>query len=196
MSRTFLTGCAALAVAALLTQPAGAQTISGTVNVSGFVQAQCGTVVGSSVFSGSIGLGQLAQSNGTLLTTLTQSNSGAPAGTTALELGCSTVNSTVTLSATELTTSTAIPSNSFSNTIDYTAEVEITMAAGGFTHVTYTTAQAAPAPTVQTVVGQFAAVPENFEIKVYGLNAVNGASSILVAGTYTGVITIGVATAA
>ncbi len=194
MRRMLLPGCAALAGCLIL--PAGAQTVSGTVNVTGFVQAQCGTIVGATTFSGTIELGQLAESNGTLLTGLEQSNVSSPAGSTSFELGCSTVNSTVTLSATELATSTPPPSGAFSNTVDYTAEVEIAMAAGGYTRITYTTAPVAPAPTVQTVRGQFAVIAGNFEVNVYGLSATNGPSSILVAGDYTSVITIEVATAA
>lgn len=183
---------AILSAAAAL--PATAQTVTGQVTVNGFVAARCwASLEGDTTFSGIISLGELTQTNGTLSSSLTASNAASPAGMVAFLVGCSGSGSTVTLSATRLSNPVEPALPTWSNDIDYTAQINIAMAAGGFQTVNYTTAATPPAATVSAISGVYANANNNFEVKVFGLTAENGASSFLVPGSYQGIISISVA---
>lgn len=188
----------ALATSALLSiaAPAFAQTVTGTTVVQGFVAPRCGaTLAGDSTFNGTINLGELTQTNGTLSSTLAGSGTNSVAGQADFLVGCTGGGQTVTLSATRLSNTLAPNLPTSSNDIDFTAQAKIALAVGGFATVDYTTAAALPAPTAQTIPGVFANVPGNFQIRIFGLSAENGASSLLVAGNYTSTITVLVAPA-
>lgn len=181
----------ALLIAATQAAPAFAQTVTGQVDVNGFVTARCGsTFEGDSSFTGSIALGELSQTSGTLSTTLSNTTTSAPAGEVLFTVGCTSVASTVTLSATRLSNPVAPTLPTASNDIDYMAEIKIALANGGFASINYRTAPATPAPTVSALSDIYANQPNNFSVRVYDLEAENGATSFLVAGNYTSVITI------
>lgn len=181
----------ALLIAATQAAPAFAQTVTGQVDVNGFVTARCGsTFEGDSSFTGSIALGELSQTSGTLSTTLSNTTTSAPAGEVLFTVGCTSVASTVTLSATRLSNPVAPTLPTASNDIDYMAEIKIALANGGFANINYRTAAATPAPTVSALSDIYANQPNNFSVRVYDLEAENGATSFLVAGNYTSVITI------
>ena len=186
-----LIAASAILMTAALAAPAAAQTVSGQVDVSGFVSARCGsTYEGDPTFSGSIALGELSQTSGTLSTALANTTTSAPAGDVLFTVGCTSVASTVTLSATRLSNPVAPTLPTASNDIDYMAEIKIALANGGFAMINYRTAAAAPAPTVSALSDISANQPNNFSVRVYDLDAENGADSFLVAGSYTSVITI------
>ena len=190
--RLLCTTGAALVLATLLAGNAGAQTVTGTVAVSGFVAPRCGaTYAGSSSFSGLIELGELSAPGGTLSPVFTGSSASNPAGSTIFLVGCNQGASSVTLSATRLSNATPIGDPSASDDIDFTAQAKISLSAGGFSYVDYTTAETLPTPTTSTIQGTFANVASgNFEVRVFGFAAEMGATSILVAGAYTSTISI------
>lgn len=196
MKIRYLAASAVLALAALTATQASAQNVTGTVDVHGTVAPRCGsTFSGNSTFSGTIDIGEMTASSGTLLSGLVASSTNSPAGVADFLIGCSTVRFNVTMSATRLVNPADIPAPPGSATIDYTAEVKIEMAAGGFTYATYTTAAAQPAASVTLVNGAPSAVAGNFQVRVYGLHPDNGDSSIMTAGSYDSVISIQVAPA-
>ncbi len=184
----------AATVAALMASAVSAQNVTGQVTVHGFVAPRCGSSYsGDSTFSGAIQLGELTQQNGTLSPSLAGSSANSPAGLATFLVGCTGTGSTVTVSATRLSNPSAPQLAGSSNDVDFTVQANIAMAAGGFTTVNYTTAQALPSPTVAPISGVFANVPGNFEVKVFGLSAENGSASFLVAGNYDATITVTVA---
>jgi hypothetical protein len=182
-------------VAAALVGFAGVATaqVTGTVGVTGTVTTKCVVVSGntsSGVFGGTITLGELDQSNGTLNTTLSGSSSASPAGNTVqVQINCNSATPKVDLKATRLTDSVAEVGNE-SSTIDYTAETQLKLAGGGTTLVDYTTAAALPADTVTTLTGPLSNTANDVTVEVFGLTADNGASSVLTAGTYNSTVTV------
>ena len=192
-----LIASAALALAASIAGPALAQSVSGQVNVHGFVAQRCGvTFAGDTTFSGTINLGELSQANGTMLSGLVASSTTSAAGVASFLIGCSGATFNVTLSATRLVNPLVVALPPSSGNIDYTAEIKIALSLGGFATVGYTTAVSLPAPTTQLVNSFVSPVPGNFEIRVYAFAPENGPTSVLIAGNYDSVITIVVAPAA
>jgi hypothetical protein len=181
--------------AVLVAVPAAPQTTTGQVAVRGFVAPRCGTASGDASFNGTINLGELTQANGTLSAALSGSSANGPAGVASFIIGCTGGSSTVTLGATRLSNPVAPHIQTSSNDIDYTAQVRIALAEGGFATVDYTTAAALPSPTVAPIASTFAYVSDNFEVRVFALTPENGASSLLVAGNYDSTITITVSPA-
>jgi len=197
MNLRYLMASAALALSALTAMQASAQSVTGTVNLHGSVVARCGsTFNGDTNFTGTINLGELSASNGTLLSAMTASTTNSPAGVVDFFIGCSSTRFNVTMSATRLVNPASTPAPPGSATIDYTAEAKIALAEGGFAYSTYTTAATLPAPTVTLVNGAVSAAPGNFQVRVYALHPDNGDASIMLAGSYESVISILVAPAA
>ena len=187
---------AALAVlgavaSATLAPPAMAQTVSGTVNVTGSVAAKCVVITGGSggTFSGSIPLGELAQADGTLSTTLSGSTNASPGGSTQFRVNCNTAAPKVTLSSTRLslTPSAAAPSG-YTGDIDYTAALDAALSNSTTQTVSYVTAAALPAATVQSLSTSLANSAGNLTVKAYALNTASGA--LLMAGNYQSTISI------
>lgn len=177
--------------AALMATHASAQSVSGSVGLQGTVAPRCGsTFAGDTTFSGTINLGELSQSNGTISPTLAASTTNSPAGVADFFVGCTSNRFDVTLSATRLI-NPAFPSTPpGSSILDYTAQAKITLGEGGFALVDYLTAAALPAATMQTVNGFVSAVPGNFQVRVFAFHPDNGPASLLLAGSYDAVISI------
>jgi hypothetical protein len=185
---------AVLALAALMVNPVAAQNVSGSVAVHGTVSARCGsTYAGDSTFSGTINLGEMSQSNGTLLPTLSGSTTNAPVGVADFFVGCTSNGFSVTISASRLVNPDFPSTPPASGIIDYTAEAKIALGEGGFALVGYTTAAVLPASTVQTISGFVSAVAGNFQVRVFAFQPDNGPASVLFSGSYDAVITILVA---
>jgi len=185
---------ATLSLGVLIATPASAQSVTGTVNLHGTVAPRCGsTFSGDTTFAGTISLGELTGSNGAILPALASSGTNSPAGVADFFIGCSSTRFNVTMSATRLVNPESAPAPPGSATIDYTAEVKIELAEGGFAFATYTTAATLPASSVTLVTGAVSAVPGNFQVRVYALHPDNGDASIMLAGSYEGVISILVA---
>jgi hypothetical protein len=189
MNKTILIGAALLGLAT--TSAAMAQTVTGTVNVTGSVAAKCVVITGGSggSFSGSIPLGELAGTDGTLSSTLAGSTNASPGGSTQFRVNCNSAAPKVTLSSTRLAlTPTATAPTGYANVIDYTAALDASLASGSTQTVSYVTAAALPAATVQSLSSSLANTANNLTVKAYALNTASGA--LLMAGNYSSVISI------
>jgi len=189
MKKTILIGAA---LVGLTTAPAAlAQTVSGTVNVTGSVSARCVVITGAGggTFTGSIPLGELAGTDGTLSSTLAGSTNASPGGSTQFRVNCNSAAPKVTLSATRLALSPTVTAPAgYANVIDYTADLDASLASGSTQTVSYVTAAALPAPTVQTLSDSFANTANNLAIKAHSLST--AASALLMAGNYSSVISV------
>lgn len=189
MNKTILIGAALLGLA--VAPAVMAQTVTGTVNVTGSVAAKCVVITGGSgsSFSGSIPLGELAGTDGTLATTLSGSTNASPAGSTQFRVNCNSVAPKVTISSTRLAlTPTATAPTGYANVIDYTAALDASLSSGSTQTVSYVTAAALPAATVQALSSSLANTANNLTVKAYALNTSSGA--LLMAGNYASVISI------
>jgi hypothetical protein len=189
MNRTILIGAALLGLA--VAPAALAQTVTGTVNVTGSVAARCVVIAGGSgsSFSGSIPLGELAGTDGTLSSTLAGSTNASPGGSTQFRVNCNSAAPKVTLSSTRLALSPTVTApTGYANVIDYTAALDANLANGSTQTVSYVTAAALPAATVQSLSDSLANSANNLTVKAYALNTASGA--LLMAGNYASVISI------
>ncbi|MCX7284617.1 MAG: hypothetical protein NTX28_11350 [Novosphingobium sp.] len=192
-------GSAAVAAAA----PAAAQSTSstGTVNVTGNVAGRCSVVAsaGSALqaFTGTIALGALDESDGTLATSLENTTSAAPgAAPVSTRIVCTSASVGLSITSDTLASGsrTAAPETGYASQIDYVAEMQVGLAAGGNGTVTYDTAVGG-APGTATV-GRLAATGQNVTVRAHGFKSRGGPSSLLVAGDYTSTITVNIQPAA
>lgn len=179
---------AILATAAIAT-PALAQSATGTINITGTVAKKCfvnAPTAGSS-FGGSVAMGELAQSDGTLLPTGTLSANFAAAGATVLtaQVVCTSANPDVSVLSEPLL-NTAVADAGYDNSIDYTADVTFTRVGGS---TTVSDASALPAATTATLASRLTGTGTNVSVATSAWNA----SGILVSGSYAGKITIVIA---
>ncbi|AXU19471.1 hypothetical protein C7W88_11185 [Novosphingobium sp. THN1] len=194
--KTMLSLLAATTAVAMTTAPAQAQTVTtGTVNVTGSVLGRCSVVApggsATQAFTGTIALGALDAADGTLATGFTNTTSAASGGTpVATRVVCTSASVSLAIVADRLSTAAAAVSG-YSNEIDYTAEMQVALAAGGNGTVTYSTAAGATAANSATV-GRLAASGNNIAVKAYGFSTRGGASNLLVAGNYTSTITVNI----
>lgn len=193
-----LTGGLAAIIAAM---PAMAQSTSGTITVTGTVEGRCAVVApggsGAAIFTGTIGLGQLDEDDGTLSTTLENTSAGAPGGTAfQTRVVCTAATVQIDVIADTLATSTrnAVQDAGYANEINYTAELEVALAAGGSGVVAYSTALGGTADS--DTVGRLAASGNNVTVRAYGFATKGSATRLLVAGDYTSTITVNIAPAA
>lgn len=190
MNKKILIGAAAL-LGLAIAPAAMAQTVTGTVNVTGSVAAKCVVITGGSggTFSGSIPLGELAQADGTLSTTLSGSTNASPGGSTQFRVNCNSAAPKVTLSSTRLAlTPSASAPTGYTGVIDYTAALDAALANSTTQTVSYVTAAALPAATVQNLSTSLANSAGNLTVKAYALNTASGA--LLMAGNYASTISI------
>jgi hypothetical protein len=178
--------------------PAAAQTV-GTVNVTGSVTGRCsvvqpaGTAAGS--FSGTIALGALDDSDGTLKDSLEGAEAASAAGTPVqTRIVCNSANPTVAIAATSLRTGDGTKGGSgYSDDVHYTARVDVTTVTGTESRAIQTSNNQAPsglsssgALTQRVAAG----AANNVRVSLYALAAENGATSLLNAGEYAGSITV------
>lgn len=195
MKRLFvLTAVSALGLSAFA-GAASAQSVSGTVNVTGNVAATCyvgtpGNNAGAS-FSDTIALSTLNQSDGTLKTTL-EGSAPVTGATKTFTVTCSGSDATVSLSATRFSTGSGTTPAGYSRNIDYTTELDAALVSGGPKVLTYTTAAALPTATSDTLGARLANTSGDITIKVYSFAAENGASSVLEAGNYASTISVSI----
>lgn len=183
-----------------LTGPAMAQTsggVTGTVNVTGNVTGICAVVPpgqgNGTTFSGTIALGQLNGSDGTLLTSLSGSSSASPAGTFSTRVVCTDNNPQVEVSATPLdeTPDNITPPTGYSDSIDYSARVAVNTASGGVVNFDTRTSDATGASGgLNDLIA--AGAQNNVNISVFDLDTVGGNTNLLVVGQYLGVISVSI----
>ena len=174
------------AAAAAIASPAMAQqAVSGTITLTGNVAKKCyvGSNNTATSFSASHDFAELAQADGTLRGGLDTEID----GDTAMDftIKCNTGNPTVTISRVAMTT-LAAPAAGYTNSIGYNAVVAIDKAAGTATFDT----DAATAPlAIGPLGGAIAATGPNVHVTANTFVA----TGILVAGAYSGQISITIA---
>ncbi len=200
MKKILLISVGAAIVAAAT--PAAAQSVTGTVNVTGNVQGRCSVVAAggaaTQTFTGTIGLGQLDEDDGTLKAALEGTSSAASGGTPfATRVVCTAATVDVEVAADTLANGTrgTAPATGYANEINYTAEMEVALAAGTTDKVTFETAAASNAPAAKAV-GRLAASGNNVTVRAYGFATKGAATNLLVAGDYTSTITVNVSPSA
>lgn len=194
---------AALAASsALIAVPAAAQTVTGTVNVTGTVGNRCSVVLpagaSSSTFSGTIALGTLDDADGTLRDNLIGSTTAAPADGlhVTTRVVCNTAAPVVTISATAMQVAggTLTGATGYSDTINYIAQVEVDKVGATSEFRRYNTATSA-APAGSTATGALTApispaAGDNVDVSVFALASEGANTNVLAAGNYLGVVTV------
>jgi len=184
------------ATAAVVVTPAMAQSVSGTVAVTGTVADKCvvtedGTPP-SGAFGGTVNLGALDDTDGRLRSSASLSASFAAAGTSNLSyrIVCTTPKTSVTVDASPLVTG-ASTQTGYANTVQYNANVAFALVGGTQTLSNDTTAAASA-----TVYNDRLATGGATNVSVTADTfRTPGANDILLAGTYNGSIVITVAPA-
>ncbi len=193
--KKFLLLSAGVAIAAAAT-PAAAQSVSGTVNVTGNVAGRCAVVApgGSAVqsFTGTIALDRLDEEDGTLKTAL-ETTIAAASGGTPVETRVVCTAATVAINVTADTLANgdrgAPPAPGYANEINFTAELQVALASGGTDQVTFNTA-AASNGAFSKQVGRLAASGNNVTVKAYGFATKGGGTNLLAAGSYSSTINV------
>lgn len=186
------------ATSALIAVPAAAQSVSGTVNVTGTVADKCivtnaGTAPVGSSFGGAVNLGQLDAADGRLeaSATLASRFSAAGAANLSYRIVCTTAKTQVSVDANELTTS-ATTSTGYTNTVHYKADVALSLVGGAQTLSNDTLNT--PAGSSQTYNDRLATGATNVTVSAGDFRTVDP-NAVLLAGTYNGNILITVAPA-
>lgn len=180
---------AGVAATTVLAGQACAQSQSGSVVVTGSVASKC-TVVSAgspgagSAFGGTIGLGALDDTDGTLKPALSGTTAGSSAGSMSFRINCNKVGAGVSVDADPLTTA-GTASTGYTNSVGYSADLVANLASGGPDVFTNNTANPA---TTGTLSGALANAADNLTVRVYGLSTPAGA--ILVAGAYQGAVAV------
>lgn len=192
---TALAAASALAIAA----PAAAQSVTGVVNITGNVDSKCivvddGSPTGPATFGGTVALGNLAQSNGTLATDLaTRFNAVGNNGQLQYKIVCTSAKTNVSVDADPIVAASAVAQSGYANRVDYTAHVAVTLVGGAGTPVNSDSTDAAA--TATTYNDRLAAANPNIVVTADTFRTPN-ATDILLADSYSGKITIVVSPAA
>lgn len=172
----------AMAAAAVSAAPAMAQTVTGTITLTGVVGPKCYVIPGSvSTFSDAVDFLQLDAANGTLRPGLA-----TDFGTRTFTVKCTSANPGLSITATPLATGGSAAAG-YDNSIDYDATLTVDLAGGGTAAVTDASG------TAGATTGSAGAPLANSmgNVRVTSANyATNTATDLLVAGTYNGVITV------
>ncbi|MEN3748255.1 hypothetical protein TPR58_13850 [Sphingomonas sp. HF-S3] len=179
---------AALVVgSAFAAAPAFAQA-SGSVDVSGTVSARCSAIT---PINGSITLGELAKSDGTVDPAFSSNTGGLTRNFT---IKCNGANPKVSVDAKPLVNAASGPSpNGYTSTVHYTATVVALGAGGGSTSVSDQSLSSGA--TSGQIGDRLAAVSNNLSLTV-GSGLTTDSNAMLDAGAYAGKVEITVAPAA
>ena len=172
--------------------PAAAQTVTGTVNITGSVANKCSVLPGSgSTFGGTVALGELAQADGTMATDLaTRFNAVANAAQLNFRVVCNTANPTVAVDATELTTPGTPPAG-YASRFDYAAHVAVSLTPSGSNTFSNDSRNAPTAAAATT--GRIANNGTNNVSVTADTFGTANLTDLLTAGSYTGNISIVIA---
>ncbi|TMJ11573.1 MAG: hypothetical protein E6G94_15645 [Alphaproteobacteria bacterium] len=192
MNKVLLTALAA-ASALAIASPAAAQTATGVVNITGNVDSKCiviapGTPTGGNAFGGTVSLGNLAQANGTLESTATLESRFAAAGAANLEyrVVCTAASTKISVDADPITTAAA-STTGYSNTVQYQANVAVLLA--NSTPTPLVNDSLAVAATETTYPDRLKASVNNIIVTASNFRSA-AATDVMLAGAYTGKITI------
>jgi hypothetical protein len=167
---------ASILVALPVAASAAPGDVTGQVDVAGHVTGACAVITGngtSSTFTGAIDLGELANPNGKLNTTLT----GGPVTFTVV---CNTTKPSISLSATSLVGVTTPPDATYTNVVGYTAHLGVVETSGSesFSAVS---ANGVPTATTSTLANPLSGSANNINVSVDTLTS-NGGT--LTSGAY------------
>ena len=171
----------ALTAAAAFATPASAQTVTGTITLTGVVTPKCFVLPDSaSTFTASHDFSNLDAANGTL-----RSGLETEFATKTFTVKCTSGNPGLSVTATPLATVAPAPSG-YDNSIDYSATltVDTTAAPASVTDASGTagaTTGSAGAPLANSI--------GNVRVTTAGYQT-NNPTDLLVAGTYNGLITV------
>lgn len=180
---------------ALIAAPAMAQTVTGTVNITGNVSGKCLVVPGSgNAFGGTVPLGELADGTGKMRTDLaTTFNAVGNAAALNARVVCTSAAPTISVDADPITAqnaATPASGSGYDNSIDFQANVAVVTTTGPV--VTPFTNDSAAAAGVDTLIGGRLANNGSDNITITASNfRTNGGGDLLVADTdYRGKITV------
>ncbi len=182
----------AMTAAAAIATPAMAQTteVTGTINITGSVAPKCFVLNGSTAsdtFGTTVALGELAQADGTLKPSADLSAQFLTVGGAALDARVLCTSATPNVSVTaEPLVNTVAADTGYDNSVDFTADVTFTRV-GGTTLVSDLSSN--PAASTASLPSRLTGTGTNVTVRTSGWNA----SGVLVAGDYTGKITVVVA---
>lgn len=180
--------------ASLLTManPAFAQNVTGTVDITGTVAPKClvSPNAGSlGAFGTTVALEELSQADGTLRTDLAARFTSIGGAALQARVVCTTAAPTISIDATEITSAAEAPTG-YANRINFTANVAVTTTTGTNTFSNSSTTAALAATPIG---GRLANASTNIAITATNF-ATPGAQDLLVAATdYTGQILVVIA---
>lgn len=129
---------AALVASAAFAAPAAAQSVTGTVIINGNVPSKCTVTNGSSAtaFGATVNMGDLSDTDLTLLPSATLSNTFNTVGGAGLSarVVCTTANPTIAVNADPLVAATATAASGYANTVHFQADVAVTKVGGSQTY--------------------------------------------------------------
>lgn len=196
MTKYLLTAAAAAALMAVAA-PASAQTVSGTVNITGNVQPTC-TVTSSAGAAGTLGgtiaLGTLNDSDGTLRDDYIGSTFSSPAGAKLnYTVKCTSTSATVSVDADAIATGSGTPPAGYARSIDFVGSVEVDRA--GTTAKLFSNNSSGAALSASPLEGSISNTDNNVRIAIHGLSTA-AASDVLLSGTYAGQVVVSIAPSA
>lgn len=170
-----------MTAAAAFTSPAMAQNVTGTIDLEGTVSAKCFVVPGNGgTFDADVDFEALDEDDGTLRTDL-----GTTFDTKSFTVKCNSGTVDLSIEATPLA-NTATAAAGYDNSINYTATLTVDMTTGTKTVDDLSSGAGA---TTDTTTLPLKNADGNVQITTSGY-ATNNSTDLLVAGNYTGTITV------
>lgn len=180
---------------ALVAMPASAQTVTGTVNISGSVAPKCQVVPTggggvSSTFTANVALGELSDPDGTLVSSASLSTlfnaGGTGAAILTFRVVCTTAQPGVSVDADPIVNVATAPAG-YANRVDYQADVLFDLVPSA-TDQTVSNDSAA-ALTTTSLNDRLVGAGNNVTITAQNFRTPS-ATDIMVAGSYNGLITV------
>lgn len=171
---------------AAIATPSMAQTVTGTINISGSVASKCSVIGGAgapATFGTTIDMGELAQTDGTLKTSATLEGTflTQTAGANIARVVCTTLNPTVAIDADPLVNATAAPLG-YVNTVHFDATATVTKSGG--TTSPFVNDSTGAATAAAPLGGALAATGNNVTITTSNWRTISNSGQQMVAGAY------------
>lgn len=192
MNKILLAASAASALA--LATPAGAQSVTGVVNITGNVASKCivataGNPTGPATFGGTVALGNLAQADGTLATDLaTRFNAAGNNTQLQYKIVCTSANTNVSVDSDPILAATGLAQAGYANRVDYKAHVAVTLVSGPGAPIASDSSDAAA--TSVNYPNRLAVATTNIVVTADTFRTANLTDILVADASYTGKITI------
>jgi len=164
---------------------AATDSVTGTVTVNGSVAAKC-AITGSP--SATLEVNELSQASGTVVPDFNNATS----TTVSFTVVCTSPNPGLSLSATPMNYAAGTTETGWTHTVHYTSTLQAQAASGtNPAPLTYTTADALPAASTESVGGPLANASNNITISISNSHTTNATDLLEASPTdgYTGTIT-------